>query len=97
MGAGFENFPLRPNREARQGQEKVRSKVREKRHPCSQDFLRVIIVCSEMGNPYFKVRWCTRLRAQGPWESPRLVLDLETGERERIQENGISLTLETGG
>ena len=27
---------------------------------------RVIIVCFEMGIPYFKVRWGTNLRARGP-------------------------------
>ena len=60
---------------------------------------RVIIVCFEMGIPYFKVRRGTRLRTQGPWVSSRLALVLGKGakERERILENGISLTLVTNG
>ena len=40
-----------------------------------------------MGVPYFKVRWDTRPRALGLWNEAR----------ERIQENGISLTLVTNG
>ena len=44
---------------------------------------RVIIVCFEMGIPYFKVRRGTRLRTQGPWVSSRLALVLGKGARER--------------
>ena len=98
MRAEIENFPLRPNREVRQGQEKARRKVGEKRRPPSQDFSqRVIIVCFEMGVPYFKVRWGARPRARGLWGSSSLVLGLGKEARERIQGNGISLILVTNG
>ena len=98
MKAGIENFPLRPNREVRHGREKARRKVREKRRPRprAQDFLRVIIVCFEMDVPYFKV-WRGE---QG--RGPRAVGIFPPGARawkarERIQENGVSLTLVTDG
>ena len=67
MRAGIENSPLCLNREVRQGPEKARRKVQEKRpfSVHSQDFLRAIIVCFEMGIPYFKVRRGARPRAVG--------------------------------
>ena len=80
MRAGIENFPLRPDREVRHGLEKERRKGREKGHPHSQ---RVIIVCFEMGVPYFKVRWGTRSRARGLWGSSCLALRLGKEVRER--------------
>ena len=46
----------------------------------------VIIVCLEMGVPYFKVRWGTRPRARGPWGSSLLVLGLGNEVRERGSE-----------
>ena len=70
LRAGTENFPLQPNMEVRRGQEKARRKVREKRRPRSQDFLRVIIVCFEMGVPYFKVRRGARPRAESRGDPP---------------------------
>ena len=86
MRAGIENFPLPLNREVRQRREKARRKVPEKRLPHSQDSLRVITVCFEMGVPYFKVR-----------RSTRAMEILPPSEREGILENGISLTLVTCG
>ena len=86
MRAGIENFPLLLNREVRQMREKVRRKVPEKRLPHSQDSHRVITVCFEMDVPYFKVR-----------RSTRAMEILPPSERERILENGISLTLVTCG
>ena len=54
----------------------------------------VVIVCLEMGIPYFKVRQGTRLRRTwGPWEYSHLALGLGNEARERTQEGGISLTL----
>ena len=70
---------------------------REKPSPFSGPSQRVIIVCFEMGVPYFKVRWGTRPRAKGLWGSSRLALGLGNKVRERIRENGISLTLVTDG
>ena len=80
----------------RQSEEKG---LREKSSLFSRLSQRVIIVCFEMGAPYFKVRWGTRPRARGPWRSSHLVLGLgnEARERERIRGNGISLTLEIDG
>ena len=43
---------------------------------------RVIIVCFEMGAPYFKVRWGTRPRARGLWGSSRLALGLGNEARD---------------
>ena len=71
--------------------------LREKASPFSGLAQRVIIVCFEMGVPYFKVRWGARPRARGLWGSSSLVLGLGKEARERIQGNGISLTLVTDG
>ena len=71
---------------------------REKASPFSGLFQRVIIVRFEMGVPYFNVRRGTRLRA--PRAMGILLASARTwkqDERERIQENGISLTLVTDG
>ena len=56
-----------------------------------------IIVCFEMGVPYFKVRWDTRPRVGEPWGFSCLALGLGKDVRERIRGNGISLTLVTDG
>ena len=65
MRAGIENSPLCLNREVRQGQEKARRKVQEKR-PFSGLSQRVIIVWFEMGMgiPYCKVRRGARPRPE---------------------------------
>ena len=79
MRDGIENFPLWLNREVRQRQEKARRKKspREKVPPFSGLSQRVVIVCYEMGAPYFKVRRGTRPRARGLWARG------PWGERER--------------
>ena len=60
---------------------------------------RVIIVCFEMGIPYFKVSWGTRLN-KGPRALEIFLTSPRTwkgGERERIREDGVSRALVNDG
>ena len=66
---------------------------REQASPFSRLSQRVIIVCFEMGVPYFKVRSMGIL----PPSSRTWKREEGGGERERTRGNGISLTLATEG
>ena len=98
MRAGIENFPLQSNKEVRQGREKSKEKgPREKTSLFSGLSQRVIIVCFEMGVPYFKVRRGARPMSRAMGILPPNARTWKRGERERIRGNGISLTLVSDG
>ena len=92
LRAGIENFPSRPNREVNKGKEKGPRKKASLLSALSQ---RVIIVCFEMGVPYFKVTQGARPEGPGDPPSERQGLGKEAGER--IRGSGIALTLVSDG
>ena len=62
LRAGIENFPLWMNREVRQGERKRGESSKREGVPIISQ--KVILVCFEMGVPYFKVSRGTRPGAE---------------------------------